>query len=247
MALTTLFNPWIAIGTAAERPVTPPEAFLFYATDTSELQISSGGTYLDINPTFTTVATIAALKAIPAANRYSGLVVSVAADGSLWYFNSTSVLSGQDILVVTPDAGSGRWLRVPGGVDLAIPFTAAAADGTVLFTFPTGSRFQWVNAYWEITVAPTGGADSTIGVASNKTSFTAAGGLLGGAAGDGSTALVAGIVPGTIGTAVDSVAKLHAAVFVPTDTITHERITSIFTTGAGFVHLVGQLLQNAGA
>lgn len=247
MALQTLFGPWLEIGTAAERPVNAPQAALFFATDTNTLQVGADGTYYSVNPTFTTVANIAALKAIAAENRYNGLVVSLASDGSLWYFSTTSVLTGQDILVVTPTAGTGRWLRLPGGVDLAIPFTAAAADGTVLFTFPTGSRFQWVNAYWEITGAPTGGTDSTIGVASNKTSFTAAGGLLGGSAGDGSTALTVGIVPGTIGTAVDSVAKLHSAVFVPTDTITHERITSVFTTGSGFVHLVGNLVKNTGA
>lgn len=248
MALTAIFNPWLIFGTTAELPTTPLQGALVYNTDLKTLQFSAGGIPA-VLPSFPSVANIAALKAIPADSRSDGLRVQTTDTGNVWSFDADSTNTGDDILTITPTAGTGRWLRAAGSVDLAVPFTAAAADGAVLLTFPTGSKFHYLNSYWQITVAPTGGTDSAIGVASNKSGFTAAGSLLGGAAGDGSTALTVGaVIPGTIGSAVDSVAKLHTAIFVAGNTVTHERITSVFTTGGtGFVHLVGILSQNLGS
>ena len=53
--------------------------------------------------------------------------------------------------------------------------------------------------------------------------------------------------PGTIGAIMDTDAELHAQMYVAASNFTFERITSAYTAGAGYVHLVGTLLRNAGA
>jgi hypothetical protein len=193
------------------------------------------------------VATLAALKALAdgAPERTHGNAVLVDADGSEWVFHSTSALTADDIVVAAPSAGSGRWLRKVGFVDLALPFTFATADGAVLWTVPTGCILKLESAHWEINTAMTGGSSSAIGVAA--TGHTTAGDILGGAAGDVEATLTAGRKAGTIGVKMDTDVELHGMIFVATNTFTFERITSAFTAGAGNVHLVGALLKNAGA
>lgn len=207
---------------------------------------TSGGTF---TPTPASVATLTALKAIAAADRMHGMEVLVDADQSRWYFHSTSALTGDDILVATPAAGTGRWLRMPGMVDLALPIAFGTADAAVLLTIPAGARLQLVNLYWEVSADFSGGSSSAIGVSSAKTGFSTKGDLLGGATGDVAATLVAsaGIVPGTVGAKLDAVSEIHDAIWLPTNTIRFDRITSAFTAGSGFVHVVGQLLRNAGA
>ena len=60
------------------------------------------------------VADIAALKAIVAASRTDALSIFVKSLNAFFYFSSASAASGDDITVVTPTAGSGRWLRASG-------------------------------------------------------------------------------------------------------------------------------------
>lgn len=206
--------------------------------------------YADGSAIAATVATMAALTALAASHeaRTHGNEVGVDADGSRWYWHSTSTLTSDGILVQAADdaPSAGRWLRATGVVDLACPFTYATADATAILTLPTGARFALTRAYWEVTTGFTGGSSSAIGVAS--TTMSTAGDILGGAAGDVAATLVAGAaIPGTVGGKLDALAEIHANLFTAGEAFTLERITSAFTAGVGKVHLVGHLLRNAGA
>ena len=205
--------------------------------------------YADGSPVAASVATLAALKALSdLGDLVHGNEVTVDADGSKWRFHSSSALTGDDILVATPDAApsAGRWLRCPGAVDLALPIAFGTADGAVLLTIPTGARFKLESAHWEVTTGFTGGSSSAIGVASSLNAT--AGDILGGAGGDVTATLgTAGIKTGTIGAIMDTDAELHAQMYVAASNFTFERITSAYTAGAGYVHLVGTLLRNAGS
>lgn len=194
------------------------------------------------------VATMAELKAIPGDRRVDGQTFIVLADDSRWQFDAASALTGDDVLVATPGSGSGRFLRMVGGVLLKLPFTFATADTTALLTLQAGQLLSIQEVYHEVTADFTGGAASTIGVSSNKTGFTAKGDLLGGAAGAAAAALTAtiGNCFGTIGAGFDTLAK-RRVLFEPTATIKHDHITSAFTAGTGSVCLVANLLKNAGA
>lgn len=195
------------------------------------------------------VATQAALTALGATHpaRVHGNVVDVDADNSKWRWHSTSTLTADNILVDAADDAptAGRWLRCTGAVDLAVPFSAALADGATILTIQAGCRFKLESAHYEITTAFTGGSSSAIGFAA--TGFATAGDILGGASGDVEAGLTAGVRAGTIGAKMDTDAELHTMLFVATDTFTYEEITSAFTAGAGYIHLVGTLLRNAGA
>lgn len=197
------------------------------------------------------VTTLSALKATPYDARVHGMEVHVLADHSTWYFHSSSSLNGDDILVCAPTAGAGRWLRKPGGVDLALPFVFGTADATALLTIQAGTVLHVMSAYWEVGTGFTGGAASAIGLSSNKTSptnWSTKGDILGGAAGDVTATLgTAGIKAGTIGTDMDTFTKVRGLILVATDTIRLDLITSQFTAGAGNAHLVGTLIANAGA
>jgi hypothetical protein len=195
------------------------------------------------------VANVAALAAIPRDMRADGQIICLG-DGSLWRFSQAATASDPSgNLVVTPDAGAGRWLRMPGSLRLILPFTFATADAAALLTMPTGALFLVRKAFWTIDTDLTGGASSAIGLSSNKTGFTTKGDLLGGAAGDVAASLTAALSPanGTIGAKLDTVAELHSALWKAGDTFRFDRITSAFTAGAGAAHVVGDLLANAGA
>lgn len=190
------------------------------------------------------VATVAALKALAATHpaHVGGNVVTVLADGSEWVYHPTSALTGDDILVVTPTNASGRWLRKVGSVDLKMAIGSGTADAAVLATLPAGARFLLRRGYWEITADFTGGSSSAIGASSSGTGYTTKGDLHGGSGGDVAASLTAGVRAGTIGADVAAGVLLVAG-----DTVRFDRITSAFTAGSGFLHLVGELLANAGA
>ena len=141
--------------------------------------------YASGSPVPASVATLTALKAVTElGDLIHGNEVLVDADQSRWYWHSTSALTGDDILVVTPTNAAGRWLRAQGAVRLVLPITYATADAAVLATLPTGAQMKIENLYWEITADFTGGSSSAIGVSSAKTGFSTKGDLLGGASGD---------------------------------------------------------------
>lgn len=201
-----------------------------------------------------TVATVTAMRAIPTKRSVDGMIVRVAADNSLWQFSTACALTGDNILVAEPsDSGAGAWLRMPGAVELLLPFTFATADAAVLLTVPTGALLRIHEFFWQISADMTGGAASAIGVSSNKTevtSFVGKGDLLGGATGDVAATLTATLgsvyAPGTVGTDWDTLAK-RRCLWKPANTILFDRITSAFTAGAGNVVVVADLLRNAGA
>lgn len=207
------------------------------------LSTNTGGTVAraDMN-----VATVAALKAIAAddARRTNGNEV-ILANGSRWYFHSTSALTGDDIVVVAPTAGTGRWLRQVGFVDLAIPIAYTLANNATIWTVPTGVIFKLESAHWEVTTAWAGGSSSAIGI--TATGHTTDGDILGGASGDVEATLTTGRKAGTVGAKMDSDSELHSMLFVATNTFHYDEVTSAFTSGAGYAHLVGYLLANAGA
>ena len=179
-------------------------------------------------------------------------------------WHPTSTLTADNQLVVIPDDRNmavdtallanlaGRWLAVPGQlVDLAFAFTYATADAATLYTMPTGAALAVHGLYWEITTGMTGGSSSAIGVSTTKTSptnWSSKGDLLGGSGGDVAATLVAGArIAGTIGTDLDTIAKLRGAIWEAADLFRYDRIVSAFTAGAGNVHVYGHLLANAGA
>ena len=196
------------------------------------------------------VANAAAMRAIPAAVRVDGMIVEKLDDGTLWRFSAaSSAADATSSLVVTPTAGTGRWLLMGTRAVLTLPFTYATADNAALFTTPAGVIMVARDAWWEISSSMTGGSLSAVGVHCSNTNTTK-GDVLGGAVGDVAGTLVAGTAPfaavGTQGTKMDTLAhqRVH---MVAGDTFRYDRITSAFTAGGGNVRVLVDLLQNAGA
>ena len=174
-----------------------------------------------------------------------------------FYWHPTSTVTADDQLVIIPDdrnmavdtdlaaSLAGRWLAVPGQmVDLALACTYATADAATLYTMPVGANMRLVPGYWEVTTGFTGGSSSAIGLSSDQTGHTTKGDLLGGSGGDVTATLgsAADYIEGTIGADIAAGVILKAGKLVRFD-----RITSVYTTGAGYAHVVGQLLSNDGA
>lgn len=134
---------------------------------------------------------------------------------------------------------------------LKLPFGFATADAAVLFTVPTGLKLEVQRAYWEIATSFTGGSSSTLGVSSSNTNYSTKGDLLGGAAGDAAAIMVSTGVPykGGVGTKLQAtvtggvVVTIPLVVLVGGDTVRLDRITSIYTAGAGFLHVSGMLID----
>lgn len=214
------------------------------------LSTNTGGTATRAAVSVATIAALAALASTHPACTH-GNEMFVDADGSRFRYHSTSALTADSLLVVTPSdsPAAGRWLRCTGQIRLALPIAFGTADAAVLFTVPTGAEIKINDLFWEITADFTGGSSSAIGVSSAKTGFSTKGDLLGGAAGDVAATITAALSPaaGTAGAKMDTLAEVRAAIFKAADTIRFDRITSAFTAGAGNVVLVGQLTKNAGA
>lgn len=189
----------------------------------------------------------ATLKAISATdpNRTHGNDCMVDTDNSSWWFNKNSALTGDDMLVVAPTAGSGRWLRKTGGVALWVPISFATTNDQHILTIPTGCAFKLERALWKVTTAWTGGTNAAIGISSSL--YTTDGDILGGATGELLAGLTAGIRSGTIGVKMDTVSEIHAQVYVAGDYFKFDRVADAFTAGAGYVILCGYLAQHLGA
>lgn len=126
---------------------------------------------------------------------------------------------------------------------LKLAFSFANADASVLYTIPTlvngASALKIDSAFWEVTTSFTGGASSAIGVSSTNTRYATKGDILGGASGDVLATLVSTnkYVPGTVGAKFTAAATTGKIYLVAGDVIRFDAITSLFTAGAGFVHL----------
>lgn len=197
-----------------------------------------------VSRTPASVATKAALIALAATHvaRVHGNEIIVDADQSRWVFHRTSTAAdATQNLVLTPSAGTGRWIRVPGTIDLSLDVAYGTADLAVLFTVPVGARLILGRGYWDVDIAFTGGSSSAIGLAGPSPHATA-GDLLGGSGGDVAATLTAGVKLGTIGADTAAGVMLKAG-----DTVVFNRITSAFTAGAGRARFAAHLLQNPGA
>lgn len=181
-------------------------------------------------------ATKTALKAIPAASRYNGKTATVTADGSQWVFAASSTAADtSEQLVLTPAAGSGRWLRIDKSFVMDLPITYATADAAVLHTVPAGFVLRLVSApYYDITTQFAGGSSSSIGASSSKSGYSTKGDLISATL---TAALTTGNGKGALGDKVDSAAELHALTLVAADTILHDRIVSAYTSGVGSVRV----------
>lgn len=167
-------------------------------------------------------------------------------DGRVVQYKSASVLTADDIFVFAPgNSQAGRYVLAAGfATDVKLAIAFGTADAAVLATLPTNSAMFVLRSNWEVTADWTGGSSSAIGLSSSQTGHTTKGDLLGGAAGDVAAALTAaiGFTPGTIG------ADMAAGVLLKGgSTVRFDRITSAFTAGTGFAHLVGFMLANPGA
>jgi len=201
----------------------------------------------------TPVASVTEMKTIPADRRVNGQLFYNLADGTVWRYHSSSALTGNDILVATPGAGSGRFLRVPGAGKFEMPITFATADAAILMTMQAGQELLVLDLFWRVDVSFTGGTTPAIGVSSSNktapTNWTTKGDLLGGASGDLTATLVSstGIVAGTVGADMDTVAKRRGAIWKNTETFRFDRIADAFAAGSGAVVIEGILMRNDGA
>lgn len=187
------------------------------------------------------VATAAALTAIPAALRGTGDTHMLESDGTVWRFDASSSASDSTgLLVKTPDAGTGRWIREGSRLHVYATIAYTNADADVLFTVPTGFVLSLTRAWWEVGTGWTGGSSSAIGLSSSNASYNTKGDLLGGATGDVAATLVTGkAIGGTVGAKFGSNGMI---VLVAGNTVKFDRITSAFTAGTGYAHLMFDVL-----
>ncbi len=194
------------------------------------------------------VANATALSTIPKAALVNGQSFLKLDDLSTWIYLAAATATDASLQLVIPatTAGVGAFVRAPGTCELILPIAYTNTDAEVLLTTPTGCRWALtLAAYWEVTTGFTGGSSSAIGLSSSKTGFTTKGDILGGASGDVTATLgTTGLKLGTIGAKLDGDDK--RAIFVSGETIRFDRITSVFTAGAGYAKLGIHLLENLG-
>lgn len=187
-------------------------------------------------------ASEAALANIVSADCADGMVVVLEDTGSKWQYVAASTSASTANLVVVPgdSPSAGRWLRIDRrfGIKLAIAF--GTADAAALLTLPAGwpSKLLVDRAFWEVTSSFTGGSSSAIGISSTNASYNTKGDILGGASGDVAATLVStGVLykGGTLGAKFGSNGVIA---LVAGDAVRFDRITSAFTAGAGFAHLL---------
>lgn len=189
-------------------------------------------------------ATIADLKALRAGLRDDGQEVVVTANNSHWRFDAASTaVDVTDSFVVSPTSGTGKWIRTDGTVEMKLAVAFGTADAAVLFTVPAGMKIQIEEAFWEVTADWTGGTSSAIGLSSATAPHETKGDLLGGSAGS-----VLANLTTTIGhTADPRGASLAATPFIAVlpaaAVVRFDRITSAFTAGTGFAHLIARRVQ----
>lgn len=183
--------------------------------------------------------TIANLKGLKAGIREEGAEVLVTANGSRWRFSAASTAADtSDNFVLTPTTGSGRWLRTDQTVAMKIAIASGTADAATLFTVPTGFTLKLQELFFEVTTNWAGGSSSAIGISSADAPHSTKGDLLGGAAGTVAAELTTTIGYTGENLGINFASAPFVAVIKATDTIRFDRITSIFTSGAGFLHVI---------
>ena len=76
------------------------------------------------------LATIAAIKALAAAARTDNLPIFCDELNAWFYFDSASSKTGNNVTVLVPDAGSGRWLRLHKPTEQTLTDASGPADVT---------------------------------------------------------------------------------------------------------------------
>lgn len=136
---------------------------------------------------------------------------------------------------------SGRTVGLYEPVDLKLAIGFGTADAAILFQLPSDVKLAIERLWWEVTTGFSGGSSSAIGISSSATGYTTKGDLLGGSGGDVAATLVAGHKGGTIGTDFGS----NGVIVLPGgSTLRFDRITSVFTAGAGFVRVLARQIQS---
>lgn len=137
----------------------------------------------------------------------------------------------------------GVWVtNLPNRFYLKLAIGFATADAATLFTFPSDKIVVLERLWWEVVTGFTGGSSSAIGVSSDATGYSTKGDLLGGASGDvtatlGTSATYKG---GTVGAKYAS----NGIVIIPAGKVLRfDAITSAYTVGAGFVHVLGSVIN----
>lgn len=77
-----------------------------------------------------------AVKAIDADHRSSNQVIYVSSLTAFFYYSSSSTATGDDVTVITPTDGTGRWLVVPSSY--ALPKSGGTMTGTIVAQNITG-------------------------------------------------------------------------------------------------------------
>jgi hypothetical protein len=116
---------------------------------------------------------------------------------------------------------------------LYVDFTLA--DAAVLYTVPANTSIAIRSCMWEVTAAWTGGTSSAIGISSDLAPHDTKGDIHGGASGDVLATLTAGFKRGTQGASFT--AAPNCVVLTAGKLIRFDRIASVFTAGAGYIHL----------
>lgn len=200
------------------------------------------GTWRTLDDTYG--ITVAQLKGIDVIGNQQGERVQLSS-GLMYYYHATTVLTGDDAFVIRPTRGPGGYLLAPGyPFDLPLPLIYTLADAAILATPPAGFVAELGRSYWEVTADWTGGSSSAIGISTNTAPDSTQGDLLGGAGGDVAATLVSsgGKILGTVGVNVAGGILLKGGVGVR-----YDEITSAFTAGTGFLHLIGTVHANPGA
>lgn len=194
------------------------------------------------------VASIAALTALQPDDCVDGCLYIVEdgnqGSGSIWMFNAASTAADTTSqLVVTPTAAPGGvFLRMDKLVDLKMAVGFATADAAVLFTVPTGFKLRIQRAFWEVTTGWTGGSSSSIGMSSSNAAYSTKGDLEGASGGDLAAVLVTSGSP-YVGAAGAKTAGAAPVVLVAGDTIKFNQVVSTFTAGAGFAHVLCEMVS----
>ena len=190
------------------------------------------------------IANMAAMQALAAASLTDGQMFVLQTDGSLWRYAAASVLTsdtgaaaGPVFVATATTAGAGAFLRVANLLDVPLSIGFGLADAAILYTVPTGYVLRVDRTYYEIATSFTGGTSSAIGASSSDAAYHTKGDLQGGASGDLAAALVStggAYKAGTVGAKFGS---NGVVVLVAGDTIRFDRIASVFTAGAGKLHV----------
>jgi hypothetical protein len=187
--------------------------------------------------------TLAQLKKSKPTSDEDGAVLQTT-DGRHWVYRKASALTADDIFVVKPAVGAGRFVLAPGftsRIPLACSFETA--DAAILATAPTDFRGRVLRGDWGTpTTSFTGGSSSAIGLSSSRTGHTTKGDLHGAAGGNVAAALTTGgFRQGTLGATIAAGTFLEGG-----ETVRFDRITSVFTAGATEAGLILEVHANPG-